>query len=114
MKLEEFIQGPESPTTTHVSPISNELTSSSSTKRRRKLSLTSPNGQNNTADMLLKKILEKQNSFAESPFKTESNHSDDSLSNGQITDKQRSDIFLRVINSIFKIKIKFCFFARFI
>ncbi len=59
------------------------------------------NGQNNTTDVLLKKFLEKQNSFAESPNRTESNHSDDSTSNGQITDKQRSDIFLRVKQNLF-------------
>jgi hypothetical protein len=94
-KFEELIQGPESPTTTHVSPIPNDLSSSSATKRRRKSSSTQ-NGQNNTADIILKKILEKQSSFVQSPIKTESNHSDDSSSNGQITDKQRSDIFLRV------------------
>ncbi len=93
-KLEDLIQGPESPTSTHVSPITNEL---STGKRRRKHS-SSQNGQNNTTDILLKKILEKQNSFVQSPVKTESNHSDDSSSNGQITDKQRSDIFLRVNN----------------
>jgi hypothetical protein len=106
-RLEDLIDGPESPTTTHLSPITNDLSSSSSsssTKRRRKPSLTQ-NGQNNTTDILLKKFLEKQNSFVESPNKTESNHSDDSTSNGQITDKQRSDIFLRV-----KQKCLFLFF----
>ncbi len=93
-KLEDLIQGPESPTSTHVSPMTND-SSLTNTKRRRKHSST-PNGQNTTADILLKKILEKQNSFTPSPIKTESNNSDDSLSNGQITEKQRSDIYLRV------------------
>jgi len=101
-RFEDLIDGPESPTTTNVSPITNDLSSSSSssTKRRRKPSLTQ-NGQNNTPDGLLKKFLDKQNSFAESPNRTESNHSDDSTSNGQITDKQRSDIFLRVKQNLF-------------
>jgi hypothetical protein len=96
VKLEDLIQGPESPTSTHVSPITNDI-SFSTTKRRRKNNST-PNGQNSSADILLKKILEKQNSFTPSPIKTESNHSDDSLSNGQMTEKQRSDIYLRVNN----------------
>ena len=94
IKLEELHQGPESPTTTHVSPNTNEF-SSLATKRRRKHN-TTPNGQNNNPDNLLKQILEKQNSFVPSPLRTDSNHSDDSSSNGHITDKQRSDIFLRV------------------
>ncbi|CAF2629926.1 unnamed protein product [Rotaria sp. Silwood2] len=98
-KLEDFIQGPESPTTTHVSPLTTELSSSSTTataKRRRKNSSTL-NEQNNSTDVLLKKILGRQNSFSTSPIKTESNHSDDSSSSGQTTNKQRSDIFLRTL-----------------
>ena len=93
-KFEDLIQGPESPTSTHVSPVTNEF-SPSTTKRRRKHNGIA-NGQNHSKDILLKKILEKQNSFTPSPIKTDSNHSDDSSSNGQTTDKQRSDIYLRV------------------
>jgi len=103
VKLEEFIQGPESPTTTHVSPNTNDLPSTIN-KRRRKHSATA-NTPNQSADILLKKILEKQNSFVPSPIKTESNHSDDSVSNGQMSDKQRSDTFLRVNQS----RIFLCF-----
>ncbi|CAF0950930.1 unnamed protein product [Adineta steineri] len=84
-KLEDLTQGPESPTTTHVSPLS--------TKRRRKPSAT----QNHAADILLKKLLGRQNSFSTSPTKTESNQSDDSSPGGQTTNKQRSDIFLRTL-----------------
>lgn len=87
-KLEDLIQGPESPTTTHVSPSANDL---SSTKRRRKHSST----QNNAPDMLLKKLL-GQNSFSPSPIKAESNDSNESSPGGQTGSKQRSDIFLRV------------------
>lgn len=101
-KLDDLIQGPESPTTTHVSPSNTELLSSSSSKRRRKNSSNS-NEQNNPADVLLKQILGRQSSFPTSPMKTESNHSDDSTSSGQATNKQRSDIFLRV-NFLFTIE----------
>ncbi|CAF4483724.1 unnamed protein product, partial [Rotaria socialis] len=84
-KLEDFIQGPESPTTTHVSPLTNELLSSIA-KRRRKNSFTF-NEQNNGGDGLLKKILEKPNSHSTSPVRTDSNHSDDSSSSGHASNK---------------------------
>jgi hypothetical protein len=92
-KIDDLIQGPESPTTTHVSPLTDDL--SSSTKRRRKHSFTQ-NVQNNPPDTLSKKMLARQSSFSPPPHKTESNHSDDSSSGGQTTNKQRSDTFLRV------------------
>jgi len=84
-KLEDLIQGPESPTTTHVSP--------SSTKRRRKNSSIQ---NHNTADILLKTILRRQSSFSPPSIKTESSCSEDSSPGGQTTNKQRSDIYLRV------------------
>jgi hypothetical protein len=107
--FDDLIQVAESPTTTHVSPLPNDLPSP--TKRRRNHSQT--NG--NTADILLKQLLGRQttssndlttpdnNSAWLSPgsvplIKTESNNSDDSTSGGQTTNtnKLRSDIFLRV------------------
>ncbi|CAF5040653.1 unnamed protein product, partial [Rotaria magnacalcarata] len=94
-KLEDFIQGPESPTTTHVSPLTNELLSSI-TKRRRKNSF-SLSEQTNGGDGLLKKILEQPNSHSISPIRTDSNHSDDSSSSGHASNKQRSDTFLRTL-----------------
>jgi hypothetical protein len=84
-KLEDLIQGPESPTTTHVSP--------SSTKRRRNNSSIQ---NHNTTDVLLKKLLGRQSPFSPPSIKTESSCSEDSSPGGQTTNKQRSDIFLRV------------------
>jgi hypothetical protein len=94
-KLDELLQDAESPTSTHLSPSGNELKTPA--KRRRKInsSASSPDA-NNSVDALLKKILGRQGSSSTSPVKTESNHSDDSSSNGQASNKQRSDIFLRV------------------
>ena len=87
-KLEDLIQGSESPTSTHLSPTSN--------RRRRKPSI---NQNNNTADLLLKKLLRRQNSTSASPTQVDSNHSDDSSSSTSASNKQRSDTFLRVSQS---------------
>lgn len=93
--LPDAKQGPESPTSTHLSPRTNEFSLTTLKRRRRNPSLSNGTNQNN--DILLKKLLEKQSSSpAASPSKTESDHSDDSLSDEQISDKQRSDTFLRV------------------
>jgi hypothetical protein len=108
--FDDLIQVAESPTTTHVSPSSNDLPSP--TKRRRNHSQTNGIHSNtkNSADMLLKQILGRQppitstlslpntsdintsdnNSVWSSPgsvplIKTESVTSDDSTSGGQTT-----------------------------
>ena len=93
-KLEELLQDAESPTSTHLSPLLGDLPSP--IKRRRKPTLTSSE-QNESVDILLKKILGRQSSLSSSPVRTESTHSDDSCSTGHASNKQRSDIFLRVI-----------------
>lgn len=108
--LDELTQIAESPTTTHLSPLSNEIPSPN--KRRRNPSQT--NG--NSSDMLLKQILGRQAPLtttdlsavennnplwlspgSASAIKTESNHSDDSPSNPHSgANKLRSDMYLRV------------------
>ena len=93
IKLEELLQDAESPTSTHLSPLIGDLPSP--IKRRQKPALTSSE-QNESVDILLKKILGRQASLSSSPVRTESNHSDDSTSTGHTSNKQRSDIFLRV------------------
>lgn len=92
--LPEAKQGPESPTSTHLSPRTNESFLPTPKRRRRNPSLSNEVNPNN--DILLKKLLEKPQASPGSPSKSESNHSDDSLSEDQMTDKQRSDTFLRV------------------
>lgn len=109
--LDELTQIAESPTTTHQSPLSNELPSPN--KRRRNPSQT----HGNSSDMLLKQILGRQAPLTNTPdlstvennnplwlspgsasaIKTESNHSDDSSSNIHGgANKLRSDMYLRV------------------
>lgn len=113
--FDDFIQAAESPTTTHVSPLSNDLPSPN--RRRRNHSQT--NG-GNSADLLLKQILgrhtplttttntnenltlENQLSWS-SPnsalgIKTESNMSDENAATTPgSTTKLRSDTFLRTL-----------------
>ena len=91
---DDFLQQPESPSSTRLSPLLNDLPSPM--KRQRKTTPSS-NEQLNSSDILLKKILGKQNSASTSPNRADSIHSDDSSSNGQTTNKQRSDTYLRVI-----------------
>lgn len=95
-KLDEFIQGPESPTTTHVSPLTNELLSANSLSKRQLKASPSLHEHTNGGDGLLKRILERPNSHSTSPLRPESNHSDDSSSSGHASTKQRSDTYLRV------------------
>ena len=124
--LDERPQAVESPSTTHLSPATND--SPSPTKRRRKLShnLSLPHTPTNpTSDILLKQILGRQPAnlsmpnasdvlppdthptwsppaSAPPPIKAESTMSDDSGSSGLTrsltgsSNKLRSDIFLRV------------------
>lgn len=103
-KLDELLNDQESPTTTHLSP---SLTDLSSPIKRRRKHLTNGNETNNSVDVLLKKVLGRENPSSLSPNKTESNHSDDSSLNGQASNKQRSDIFLRVSRH-------FCSFVRWV
>ena len=109
--FDDLIQGAESPTTTHLSPLPNDLPSP--IKRRRNHSQTNGTSTN----ILLKQILGRQTplitnatdlstlentsawpSPASVPtIKSESNHSDDSSSaTPGATNKLRSDMFLRV------------------
>ena len=120
--LDELTQVTESPTTTHLSPLSNDIPSPG--KRRRHHSQT--NG--NSSDMLLKQILgrhapltashsadfptaENNNPLWLSPgsasaIKTESNHSDDSPANTPgSASKLRSDMYLRVSRNNENVKV---------
>ena len=120
--LDELTQVAESPTTTHLSPLSNDIPSPG--KRRRHHSQT--NG--NSSDMLLKQILgrhapltasnsadfstaENNNPLWLSPgsasaIKTESNHSDDSPANTPgSASKLRSDMYLRVSRNNENVKV---------
>jgi len=129
--FDDLIQVPESPTTTHVSPLSNDLPSP--TKRRRNHSQTNglSNNTPNSADILLKQILGRQTPLTTNPtdnstsdnnftwsspgsvpaIKTESNHSDDSSSNTPgATNKLRSDIFLRVRGIMRMSRLLYSFF----
>ena len=117
--FDELIQVAESPTTTHVSPLSNDLPSP--TKRRRNPSQTNGlsntnnnNNNNNSADILLKQLLGGQtplntnstdnptidnNSTWSSPksvptIKIEADDNTSNIPGG--TNKLRSDTFLRV------------------
>ncbi len=131
--FDDLSQVAESPTTTHLSPLTNDLPSPS--KRRRNYSQT--NG--NSADILLKQILGRQAPFTTNPtdnstlennplwsspgpasaIKTESNNSDDSSSNPPGgANKIRSDMYLRVsrndenVKVILLLLIFFFFFER--
>jgi len=122
--FDDLIQVAESPTTTHVSPLPNDLPSPK--KRRRNHSQTNGtlNNTNTSPDILLKQILGRQppmtiissglnasdvttpeNNSSRSPpistplIKTESVTGEDSPAGGQTTgatNKTRSDVFLRV------------------
>lgn len=104
VKLEDLVQGPESPTTTHSSPATGKHRRKSITNQTNGSSTTgtnpSANNGSSAADLLLKQLLRRQNSTSTSPIKAESNHSDDSSSGMPSTNKQRSDIFLRVSTSL--------------